>query len=90
MSPSQKAHETKYYRAAREIVAAMLELQQPTNPAYVLDVWQKHKSSRAVKRDAFTLLDNESHRFFGSSRWHPELRQLRNHTTLGPQLLALF
>ena len=90
MTPSQKAHETRLLRAAREISARIAELPMPVTDAQVLDVMRSHKVSNRDLCDSFWLMDNEPSRFANHQVWHPRLRSLRNNPLVGEQMFALF
>jgi hypothetical protein len=93
MSPSQKAHQTRYYRAARNLASRISEI-QANSPEQeheaVLECFRVEKASPAVLRDAFWILDNEPGRFFQRDSWHPRLRKVRNNPAYGKQLFAMF
>lgn len=90
MTKSEKAHETKVYRAAREAAAHISNLPNPVTDEQVLEVMQNQKCSKRVLCDAFWLMDNTPSRFANHSVWHPRLRSLRNNPPVGEQLFSLF
>ena len=90
MNTNEKAHQTKYFKAARILAKAITDLPEGTDPIETLYLWKTLKASAAVKRDAYALLDIEPRRFEHHTNWHPKLRQLRNDTDYGPQLFELF
>lgn len=87
---AEKAHDTKTFRAAREISALITELPDPVTDAQVLEVMQNHKCSKRVLCDAFRVMDNEPSRFANHHVWHPRLRSLRNNPNVGERMFALF
>lgn len=90
MTKAEKAHDTKLFRAAREITARIAELPSPVTDEQVLDVLQSHPCSKRVLRDAFWVMDNEPSRFANYQTWHPRLRRLRNNQNVGKRMFALF
>ena len=89
MTPAEKAHDTKVFRAAREIARGIEALPEPHDMA-VLALLDKQSCSGRVLGDAFTVLDNEPKRFANYQVWHPRLRSLRNNPELGERMFALF
>ena len=87
---AEKAHDTKLFRAAREITARIAELPSPVTDEQVLDVMQSHQCSKRVLCDAFWAMDNEPSRFANYQTWHPRLRSLRNNQNVGKRMFALF
>lgn len=87
---AEKAHDTKVFRAAREITARIAELSSPVTDEQVLDVMQSHQCSKSVLCDAFWAMDNEPSRFANYQTWHPRLRSLRNNQNVGKRMFALF
>lgn len=87
---AEKAHDTKVFRAAREITARIAELPSPVTDEQVLDVMQSHQCSKRVLHDAFWVMDNEPSRFANYQTWHPRLRSLRNNQNVGKRMFALF
>lgn len=87
---AEKAHDTKVFRAAREITARIAELSSPVTDEQVLDVMQSHQRSKSVLCDAFWVMDNEPSRFANYQTWHPRLRSLRNNQNVGKRMFALF
>ena len=87
---AEKAHDTKVFRAAREITARIAELPSPVTDEQVLDVMQSHQCSKRVLCDAFWAMDNEPSRFANYQTWHPRLRSLRNNQNVGKRMFALF
>jgi hypothetical protein len=90
MTKSEKAHDTRVFRAAREISASITALTLPVSDDQVLAVMKESKCSGRVLCDAFWLMDNEPSRFADHQVWHPRLRSLRNHPDGGRQMFALF
>lgn len=90
MNKSEKAHDTKVFRAAREISARITDLPSPVTDEQVLDALQSKKCSKRVLGDAFSLMDNEPSRFANHQTWHPRLRSLRNNANEGKRMFALF
>jgi hypothetical protein len=93
MTPSQKAHQTRYYRAARNLAMRIADI--PALPSHdermaVIEAFRAEKASPAVLRDAFWVMDNEPGRFASRDAWHPRLRRVRNDPTYGRQLFAMF
>lgn len=87
---AEKAHDTKVFRAAREITARIAELPSPVTDEQVLDVMQSHQCSKRVLCDAFWAMDNKPSRFANYQTWHPRLRSLRNNPNVGKRMFALF
>lgn len=90
MTKSEKAHDTKVFRVAREVSALIASLPPPVSDDQVLAVMKERKCSGSVLCDAFWLMDNEPSRFANHQVWHPRLRSLRNHPDVGEQMFALF
>lgn len=95
MTPAQKAHDTKVFTAAREIVlrlnAAGYELQEVIDAFTDVPLTPKTNASKAVLADAFWVLDNEPGRFSGyTTDWHAKLRNCRNTPEFGKRLFALW
>lgn len=90
MTKAEKAHDTKTFRAAREISVRIAELPSPVTDMQVLEVMQNHKCSKRVLGDAFWVMDNEPSRFANHQTWHPRLRSLRNNPNVGERMFALF
>lgn len=89
---AEKSHDTKIFRAAREISGQITELASPATDEQVLEVMEthSHKCSKRVLCDAFWLMDNEPSRFANYQTWHPRLRSLRNNPNAGERMFALF
>lgn len=96
MKPSEKAHMTRYYRAAGNLadrISDLPDMPLPDEKLAVVEIFRTEKASPAVLRDAFWLMDNEPYRFGGygsSNKWHPRLRRVRNDPEYGSQLFAMF
>ena len=91
MNKQEKAHDTRVFKFARTMAAAIAALpSDAAGPAAVLQLWIDAAGSAAVKCDAFWVMDNEPGRFADYTRWHPRLRSLRNTPIHGRQLFALF
>lgn len=93
MTPSQKAHQTRYYRAARNLaerISALPQMEREQEMLAVIELFKTEPGSRDVIRDAFWILDNESGRFGRWQDWHPKLRRVRNTPDFGRQLFALW
>jgi hypothetical protein len=94
MSPAQKAHQTRYYRAARNLaerIAALPAMEREQEMLAVIDLFKTEPArSRDVIQDAFWILDNEPGRFYRWQEWHPKLRRVRNNPEFGRQLFALW
>lgn len=90
MTKAEKAHDTKVFRASREISARITDMSHPVTDEQVLEVMQSHKCSKRVLCDAFWLMDKEPSRFANYQTWHPRLRSLRNNPNVCEQMFALF
>lgn len=90
MTKAEKAHDTKLFRAAREISALIAELPGPVTDEQVLEVMQNYKCSKRVLRDAFWVMNDEPSRFANYQVWHPRLRRLRNNPNVGERMFTLF
>jgi hypothetical protein len=95
MTPAEKAHMTRYFKAARSIVRrieALLAIEHKLGDVVRVfeTVKAEHRLSKAVIADAFCLLDNEPHRFGPDQHWHARLRQVRNSPEAGPKLFAIW
>lgn len=90
MTKGQKAHDTKVFKAARELAKRITELQPPVSTVATLDAIKAQKCSPRVLCDAFWLMDNEPSRFVDYQTWHPRLRSLRNTPGVGEEMFALF
>lgn len=75
---------------AGRIAARVVAL--PANCAVddVFEVVRKYPASGEIIADAFSLLDNKPGRFADHHIWHPRIRALRNHPSLGEQLFNEF
>jgi len=90
MNKTEKAHDTKIFRAARELSARIADLPTPATDEQVLEVMQSQKCSNRVLCDAFAVMDNEPTRFANHQTWYPRLRSLRNNPDVGERMFALF
>jgi hypothetical protein len=90
MNRSEKAHQTRVFAAARDLANRICQLPSDVDENQVLAAMKAQKCSKRVLFDAFTVMDNEPHRFSHHEAWHPRLRRLRNNTETGAQLSALF
>lgn len=90
LTKAEKAHDTKTFRAAREIAARIAELPNSVTDEQVLNAMQSQKCSKRVLADAFWVMDNEPSRFANHQVWHPRLRSLRNNPDVGERMFALF
>ena len=97
MTPSQKAHQTRYYKAACMLVDRLEAFPDgPDNHNEVLRIFEsvraELRASKTVLADAFWIMDNEPGRFghYPGGRWHARLRRVRNTPEFGRRLLAMW
>jgi hypothetical protein len=92
MTPAQKAHETRVFAFARQVVAEINQLISSggCSDAEVVAIFTGGEKRKAVKADAFFLLDTQPSRFGGSycPAWFSALRSCRNHPVHGAELFA--
>lgn len=90
MSPSQKAHDTRVFAFARQVVGEIRQLQANggCSERELVAIFTGGKTRNAVKADAFFVLDNQYSRFGSDTRWHSALRSCRNHPVHGHELFA--
>lgn len=91
MTPAEKAHDTRVFTFARQVVAEIQQLQAKggCSDAEVVAIFTGGEKRKAVKADAFFYLDTQPHRFGrGDTHWHSALRSCRNHPVHGPELFA--
>ena len=90
MTKTELAHQTRVYRACRELAVTLAALPPASSPAKVVEAFAANTDQRRVRADAFLLMDTEPSRFEHYQAWHPVLRSCRNHPTHGRELFALF
>lgn len=97
MTPSQKAHQTRYFKAARMLVDRLESFpDSPDNHNEVLRIFEsvraELRASPTVLADAFWIMDNEPGRFgrYPGGRWHARLRRVRNTPEFGRRLFAMW
>lgn len=90
MTPAQKAHNTRVFAFARQVVSEIRQMQANggCSAAEVVAIFTGGKTRGAIKADAFSVLDNEYSRFGSDTRWHAALRNCRNHPQHGADLFA--